>query len=408
MFGTNKAIKLTLLMLVVLGILLRLIWLVGSGEVISNGPDSMKYVAGAMNLIKNGLLSNNDVIRLFGIGYPLYLYIFLKLGIALFYIVLFQIILYAFVTYTFSMRLKVIFGSKVSVIVACFLSLSPLTIDSIASLMYEAPALIITISFYSYVLKTLYIKNEFTRGSKINIIILLWILAFLHPRYFILSLMFLVIVFLHEKILFKISATVIVSTSIFIQLIRNKISENYFNISGNGGYTFMVGTNSFWSENWKNLCPDLIYIQPQYTSAWDNQIYRCAFRIISDNPIRWIALLPKKMLEHFEPFFLRFLDSNLKFEEVLFSGPRVIQIISTSFFLFIFLYSLTKYRFTSNFKQLELLFYISFMFPLFTSLLYFGYARYRILSMPLFYLYLALFLERLNFRFSSKESSKPV
>jgi hypothetical protein len=166
--------------------------------------------------------------------------------------------------------------------------------------------------------------------------------------------------------------------------LRNLVATGNFYLAGNNGVTFAVGLNRDWKNKADSLCPSLQSTGESYGKLWDQEQLNCSLRLIKEDPFSWFSLFPRKTLEHFEPFLLRF-DNKGSFEHVLFTGPTFVQVFWFLLFVGVMVFSYKELHNYSD-RSFQFLLLTSTLYFWAISLLFFGISRYRILGLPILYL----------------------
>ena len=106
-----------------------------------------------------------------------------------------------------------------------------------------------------------------------------------------------------------------------------------------------------------------------------------------------MSLIPRKTLEHFEPFMFRF-GGAIRFEDVIFTGPTVLQIIWLILFIMVICISAKVLFVNEKTKSLAWSLLASTVWLWLVSVLFFGYARYSVVALPFLYFGIAMVLAR--------------
>ena len=376
------------------GILLRIIYAFTLKDPKNSGPDSVKYVDATLDLVHKGFFANTENLRLFAPGYSIFMSPIYFFGDNLSLVTIFlQAAIFLTTTYLLHKCIAVKYGNFPANITSSLLLYTPIMIDSTTSIMYEAVAISLTILWVRTLIVGIEFKKQIPRKIILVICILSFSLPFLHPIFIGLSLIFSILVyfFIEKKIgaiamLFACLAPLLLS-------LRNLVATGSFYSAGNTGVTFATGTHVNWNQNWEILCPKLIGLTTKFTQNWDNVALKCGVKIVKEDPLRWVSLIPRKTLEHFEPFMFRF-GGAIRFEDVIFTGPTVLQIIWLILFIMVICISAKVLFVNEKTKSLAWSLLASTVWLWLVSVLFFGYARYRVVALPFLYFGIAMVLAR--------------
>jgi hypothetical protein len=217
-------------------------------------------------------------------------------------------------------------------------------------------------------------------------------MVLMHPRYFGFGILIAITFFIWKSRVLGIFSLVGVLLAPILGALRNLVATGNFYLAGNNGVTFAVGLNRDWKNNADSLCPALQTTGESYGKLWDQEQLNCSFRLIREDPLNWFSLFPRKTLEHFEPFLLRFSNEG-SFEHVLFTGPTVVQVLWLLLFVGALFFSLRGLNRHSD-RSFQFLLLTSTVYFWAISLLFFGISRYRTLGLPILYLGLSLGISR--------------
>lgn len=376
------------------GILLRIIYALTLKDPKNSGPDSVKYVDATLDLVHKGFFANTENLRLFAPGYSIFMSPIYFLGDNLSLVTIFlQVIIFLTTTYLLHKSIAAKYGNFPANITSSLLLYTPIMIDSTTSIMYEAVAISLTILWVRTLIVGIEFKKETPRKTILVICILSFSLPFLHPRFIGLSIIFsFLIYFFIEKRIGAI-AMLFAFLAPFLLSLRNLVATGSFYSAGNTGVTFATGTHVSWNQNWEILCPKLIGLTSKFTQNWDNEALKCGVKIVKEEPLRWVSLIPRKTLEHFEPFIFRF-GGAIRFEDVIFSGPTVWQTIWFVLFIVTMWISVKVLLVNEKTKSIAWSLVASTVWLWLVSVLFFGYARYRVVALPFLYFGIAMVLAR--------------
>jgi hypothetical protein len=360
----------------------------------NSGPDSVKYVDATLDLVKSGFGANTENLRLFSPGFSLLLYpIYWINSQDSRLVILFFAIVFALSSFLLVTTLAEKYGILCANIFALLISFAPIMFETTVSIMYEAPALACLL----LLIRILVRSNEsatvrISRASILLAFFLSFSMVLMHPRYFGFGILISIALYIwHSRILGIFSLSGVLLAPI-LGAFRNLIATGNFYLAGNNGVTFAVGLNRDWKNNADSLCPALQTAGESYGKLWDQEQLKCGLRLIKEDPLSWFSLFPRKTLEHFEPFLLRFSNDG-SFEHVLFTGPTLLQVFWMLLFLGALFMSFKEFHRNSD-RSFQFLLLTSTIYFWTISLLFFGISRYRTLGLPILYLGLSLGVSR--------------
>ncbi len=387
--------KLTSLIIVSLAFVLKSVAIFYLPDPKNSGPDSVKYVDATLDLVKSGFEANTENLRLFSPGFSFILYPFYWLGAQNSRLVIvFFALFFAVASLLLVRTLSEKFGNISANIFAVMISFTPIMFETTVSIMYEAPALICLL-----LLIQILVRSEGSIAfldSRFNLFLAFlfsFLIVLMHPRYFGFGILIAFAFFVWRSKTIGISSLVGVLLAPLLGALRNLLATGNFYLAGNNGVTIAVGLNRDWKNNADTLCPGLQSAGESYGKLWDQEQLRCSLSLIKGDPVQWFSLFPRKTLEHFEPFLLRF-SSEGSFEHVLFTGPTFLQVIWLLLFVVVFLFSFRELRRFSD-KTFQFLLVTSTLYFWLISLIFFGISRYRIIGLPILYLGLSLGISRI-------------
>ncbi len=361
----------------------------------NSGPDSVKYVDATLDLIKGGFGANTENLRLFSPGFSFLLYPFYWLnGQNSRAVIIFFALIFAVSSFMLVKSLAERFGNVCANTFALLLSFSPIIFETTASIMYEAPALVCLLLLIRILIQS--DESETLRiswSSTFLAFLLSFLMVLMHPRYFGFGILFALTFFLWRSRGLGVFSLAGVLLAPLLGALRNLVATGNFYFAGNNGVTIAVGLNRDWKNNADSLCPSLQSSGESYGKLWDQEHLICSLRLIREDPIQWFSLFPRKSLEHFEPFLLRFWSKG-SFEQVLFGGPTPIQVIWVLLFTVALVFSLRELQKFHD-RSFQFLLLMSTLYFWAISLLFFGISRYRILGLPILYLGISMGVSRL-------------
>jgi hypothetical protein len=360
----------------------------------NSGPDSVKYVDATLDLVRGGFGANTENLRLFSPGFSLLMYPFYWINsqdsrlVIFFFAIIFALSSFAFVT-----TLAEKFGNFCANTFALLISFTPIMFETTVSIMYEAPALACLL----LLIRILVQSDEsgtirISQGSILLAFLLSFLMVLMHPRYFGFGILIAITFFIWKGRALGIFSLAGVLLAPILGALRNLVATGNFYLAGNNGVTFAVGLNRDWKNNADSLCPTLQATGESYGKLWDQEQLNCSLKLIKEDPFNWFSLFPRKTLEHFEPFLLRFSNEG-SFEHVLFTGPTVVQVFWLLLFVGALFFSLKELGRQSD-RSFQFLLLTSTGYFWAISLLFFGISRYRILGLPILYLGLSLGISR--------------
>jgi hypothetical protein len=374
------------------GMLLRIIYALTLKDPKNSGPDSVKYVNATLDLINEGFFSNTENLRLFAPGYSIFMMPVYFFGDNLSLLIIFlQAIIFLISTYLLHTTVALKYGNFPANITSTLLIYTPIMIDSTTSIMYEAVAISLSILWIRTLIVAMDFNDQIPRKTVLMICILSFSFPFLHPRFIGLSLIFSILVYFFIEKKIGVIAVFFAFLAPLLLSMRNLVATKSFYTAGNTGVTFATGTHVDWNANWEILCPNLVGVATKFTQDWDDIAFKCGVRIIKEDPLRWISLIPRKTLEHFEPFVFRF-GGAIRFEDVLFTGPTVLQTLWLLLFILVMWISAKALFVNEKTKHLAWSFVASTVWLWLVSVLFFGYARYRVVALPFLYFGIAMAL----------------
>ncbi len=356
----------------------------------NSGPDSVKYVDATLDLVSGGFGANTENLRLFSPGFSFFLFPFYWLSSENSRLVLvFFAFIFGLSSFLLVRSIADRFGNLSANIFALLISFTPIMFETTISIMYEAPALVCFLLLIRMLIRSddsKTIPPSWSGGF--SVFLLSFLLVLMHPRYFGLGILVACTFFTWKSRQLGFFSIVGVVFAPLLGAFRNLAATGNFYLAGNNGVTFAVGLNRDWKNNAVSLCPSLQSSGESYGRLWDQEQLRCGLSLVKDDPFHWLSLIPRKTLEHFEPFLLRFSNDG-SFEHVLFTGPTFVQVLWLILFVAALIFSLNKvHQFLGRSFQFLLLTSTLYFWSI--SILFFGISRYRILGLPILYLGLSL------------------
>ena len=275
------------------------------------GSDAENYLAGYINLIKDGIFSTESILSYFPAGYPLiilFLSIFGKSWVLITLSIL-QSLIFSFAAYYFAVQLSRTRIKKFSYLVFMLIILNPtLSLTSII-IGYESLTASGYLLVFALIIKDFVEKND-KNFSKylITSSLIFGLMTFMQPRLIISGLIINLLWLLVRKGIKTGSLLLIISLAVTLffpaTLIYRNNKANGFNvISTNLGVTMNIGAGDKVTGGYT----DKDFGVPCNTSGnaaqIDNQTVKCVLNWYSSNPIKAIKLFYNKTLYFWSPWY---------------------------------------------------------------------------------------------------------
>ena len=274
------------------------------------GSDAENYLAGYINLIKDGIFSPESILSYFPAGYPLiilFLSIFGKSWVLITLSIL-QSLIFSFAAYYFAVQLSRTRIKKFSYLVFMLIILNPtLSLTSIV-IGYESLTASGFLIVLGLIIKDLVEKNDakFIKYVIINSFIF-GILTFMQPRLLVSGLIISVFWICLRTTLKVSSLFIVISLAITLffpaaLIYRNHKAVGLTTISTNLGNTMNIGAGDTatggYINKWDGVPCNLTGSQSQQ----DNQRVKCVLNWYVDNPTKAVKLFYNKTLYFWSPW----------------------------------------------------------------------------------------------------------
>ena len=274
------------------------------------GSDAENYLAGYINLVKDGVFSNYGMLSYFPAGYPLiilFLSIFGKSWVLITLSIL-QSIIFSFAAYYFASQLSRTKLKKFSYLVFILIIFNPtLSLTSII-IGYESLTASGYLIVFALIMKDFVEKND-KNFNKLLIIssLIFGVMTFMQPRLIISGLIINLLWLVIRKGVKAGSLMLIISLAVTLffpatLIFRNHKSNGFNVISTNLGATMNIGAG----DNVTGGYTDKDYGVPCNTSGnaaeIDNQTVKCVLNWYLNNPVKSAELFYNKTLYFWSPW----------------------------------------------------------------------------------------------------------